>query len=733
MPGMCAARITSGTAGRAVSALALLLLLAAPPAAAQGQTISLSLYFPPDQVVVEKADLPVEGVVTTAGVQEVEIAVNTDRPRRATVRDTLFAEEVSLEEGQNTIRVGPVYRMVWFATARTPAPAGWQRAYGHFGLYDSCRECHKVGEGGKLTLAGEPEEICSWCHGDLVRGRPGAPWASVHLPVKEGKCLLCHAPHTSTTRGLPAESPPACTECHQAVAERLKTDRFVHGPMNLGDCRICHAVHSSREPGLLVRPATALCVDCHADAVPPPGTPAELQPHGMIREGQCYKCHEPHSSANQRLLREPAGRLCQRCHEGKTRSFHEAKGFSIYVCSKCHDLHRPNQPHLIMDASRSLCLDCHEYRATGEVRRHSFVSEGKCFLCHTFHEAPLAGDVAGICLRCHRDNPRLPEAHSGIPYERSRCTVCHEPHQSRGAKLLLPVQHTPFAKRECDSCHRDRAAKVGPVYRALCLDCHPRLDLGALPAPPAVVHPPFKEQDCASCHRSHNSEVRGLLRYPGTKLCLDCHRKMRKATLIAPVSAHTAVTEGRCADCHEPHFSENEVLLRRPVASLCAGCHAAVTSGPEGRPWRFPHKPVAEGKCRVCHREHTSANPRLLKTPMPQPCRPCHAAFFTALETGRIRSLHPPVKEAKCDTCHRTHGGDEEHLLAAAGEKLCRGCHKEVKTAHHRIPAADLEAKEGGKGAGAKGCVHCHLPHVSSEEHLLPPLGSPVCQGCHKT
>ena len=141
---------------------------------------------------------------------------------------------------------------------------------------------------GTFTLAGEREEICGWCHGDLSRGRRGVPWASVHAPVRDGKCLACHTPHISVKKGLPADKPPACADCHAAVTERLKTDRFVHGPMNLGDCRLCHTVHASAEPKLLVRPATALCTDCHSDALPPAGHPrrpaaAPDDPGGPVR------------------------------------------------------------------------------------------------------------------------------------------------------------------------------------------------------------------------------------------------------------------------------------------------------------------------------------------------------------------------------------------------------------------------------------------------------------------
>jgi predicted CXXCH cytochrome family protein len=538
----------------------------------QGQAIDVDLFYPPDLTLVDKPDIPVEGWVRSPDADEVEIVVNDNRPLRAVVRDLVFAEEASLDEGLNTVKVGSTVRRVWLASARARPPEGYQRVYGHFGLNDGCLECHETDGAGGLALAGDREEICVWCHGDLIRGRPGAPWASVHAPVRGGKCLDCHAPHYSVRKGLPAEKAPECITCHSAIAERLKVERFVHGPMNLGDCRLCHTVHSSSQPKLLVRPATALCTDCHSEALPPAGTPDALQPHTMIPDGQCGRCHDPHSSENQRMLRQPAGRLCQGCHEGKTRSFHEEKGFSIYVCAKCHDLHRPTQAHLIIDSSRSLCTTCHDFRREARFT-HSFVAEGKCFLCHSFHESPLSGEIATICLGCHRDNPRLPGAHHGIPMERSRCTSCHQPHQANGDKLLRAEEHTPFKERSCEECHRDRAAKIGPVFRPLCTDCHGEKSAAAAAAA-AVIHPAFRDADCSSCHTSHNADSANQLRVPQGQLCLGCHRKMRKALLLTPASAHSAVLEGRCGNCHDPHYSANADLLHKPQTELCLSCHA---------------------------------------------------------------------------------------------------------------------------------------------------------------
>lgn len=705
--------------------------LSAPLAAhAQGQNFDVVISYPPDMTLVETADIPVEGVVRTMGIEDIEIVVNDDRPLRAYVRDGIFSEEVTLEEGPNTVKIGSAMSRVWLASTEAKPPPGYQRIYGHYGLSDSCLECHEIDDAGGFILSGDREEICGWCHGDLTRGRPGLPWASVHAPVRNGRCLECHTPHTSVKKGLPAEKPPKCVDCHAAVAERLKVDRFVHGPMNLGDCRLCHTVHSSSQPKLLVRPATALCTDCHSDALPPPGTPKALQPHVMIPEGQCGRCHEPHSSENVRMLRQPAGLLCQGCHEEKTRSFHEAKGFSFYVCAKCHDLHRPSQEHMIIEASRSLCTNCHDFRGESQFT-HSFVAEGRCFLCHSFHESPLAADIATICLPCHRDNPRLPAAHRGIPIEHSRCTSCHLPHQAGRDNLLRAKEHTPFRERACEECHRDRAEKIGPVFKPLCIDCHPEKDPAAV-APAAVVHPPFRDGDCSSCHTSHNSEVANQLRRSEGALCLGCHRKMRKATLLTPVSAHSAVLEGRCSNCHDPHFSANTALLRKPQSGLCLSCHAALLQSPEGGSWRVGHKPVLEGKCRLCHRSHTSTNAKLMKASPPRQCRPCHGEFFSSIEGPGLRSVHEPVKKGACGSCHQLHGSEADGLLREGGRgAVCSGCHRKPESAHHLFSIGDLQQRSGGSQAETRGCTHCHLPHASAERRLLRAKSDPVCRGCH--
>jgi predicted CXXCH cytochrome family protein len=173
--------------------------------------------------------------------------------------------------------------------------------------------------------------------------------------------------------------------------------------------------------------------------------------------------------------------------------------------------------------------------------------------------------------------------------------------------------------------------------------------------------------------------------------------------------------------------------LRKPQAELCPACHAALLKSPAGGPWRVEHEPVLEGKCRLCHRSHTATSPKLMKSPSPQSCRPCHGKFFASLEDPGQISVHEPVKTGACGTCHQLHGSEAAGLLKdGARATVCRGCHPKVASAHHLISTTELREKPDGSQAEIRGCTHCHLPHASTERGLLFARSSPVCKGCHK-
>jgi predicted CXXCH cytochrome family protein len=176
------------------------------------------------------------------------------------------------------------------------------------------------------------EADCVQCHGDLATKKV------VHAAVQMG-CRTCHdqldattVPHKSkgkAPKGLSAESPALCGNCHE---KKQFEGKVVHAPVAAGMCTGCHDPHSAANVGLLVKPPAALCLDCHADVKKKPhvivGFSGGGHPLGdatkakevadPLRSGKpfyCAACHEPHRSQRPRLNRFDKGMgSCQKCH-----------------------------------------------------------------------------------------------------------------------------------------------------------------------------------------------------------------------------------------------------------------------------------------------------------------------------------------------------------------------------------------------------------------------------------
>ncbi|MGE5323468.1 MAG: cytochrome c3 family protein [Actinomycetota bacterium] len=86
-------------------------------------------------------------------------------------------------------------------------------AHVHTAISMGCTTCHEIKVVDKDTtnidLIAPKEELCFTCHEKSTR-------ATLHGPYKEGKCVLCHDPHTSPYEyQLRASGNALCLECHQ--------------------------------------------------------------------------------------------------------------------------------------------------------------------------------------------------------------------------------------------------------------------------------------------------------------------------------------------------------------------------------------------------------------------------------------------------------------------------------------------------------------------------------------
>ncbi len=238
-------------------------------------------------------------------------------------------------------------------------------------------------------LMSESNETCFSCHSDQQAEFEKRPYT--HDPAEEG-CVKCHDPHSSDYQyGLAKDGrQDLCFSCHQDMQEQIAAARVAHkGLAAEKRCLGCHDPHTSDYTMQLSAQPMALCMQCHdreySDAT---GKIANIKAllaansnhHGPIRQGDCSGCHDPHGSANFRMLREYFPRrfyapynpdnykFCFMCHQNtiaetaKTTTLTKFRNGDqnlhfLHVnrgkgrtCRACHAAHASNNPAHIRDA-----------------------------------------------------------------------------------------------------------------------------------------------------------------------------------------------------------------------------------------------------------------------------------------------------------------------------------------------------------------------------------------------
>ncbi|MDA8244841.1 MAG: cytochrome c3 family protein [Elusimicrobia bacterium] len=144
--------------------------------------------------------------------------------------------------------------------------------------------------------------------------------ASVHAPYGRHNCEACHDVGGTLARGVSASS----------YSDRVK-EEAAGGDYSLSP--------GEEVPSLLRYRVDRLCFQCHRELDPAsPGYEGKWL-HGPFQAGVCLACHQPHESANPRLLvAYPVEKLCSMCHSG----FHGKEGASRYPGKPCLACHSPH-------------------------------------------------------------------------------------------------------------------------------------------------------------------------------------------------------------------------------------------------------------------------------------------------------------------------------------------------------------------------------------------------------
>jgi DmsE family decaheme c-type cytochrome len=217
------------------------------------------------------------------------------------------------------------------------------------------------------------------CHEDIFNAFRRNPHHAVEVDKKRGwdgkACESCHGPgskHAETTDAAdilnPAKAPPKiserdCLKCHQNQPTQVGRVLGGHARNDVA-CTSCHSVHAERagqiESGRAAR-VNELCSSCHVSEW------AQFQrphTHPLIQGAMsCVDCHNPHGS----LLRgsvtmvnanEPG---CFKCHGDLRGPFtFEHAPVKFEGCRQCHEPHGSANPKMLVRSEvRFVCLECH--------------------------------------------------------------------------------------------------------------------------------------------------------------------------------------------------------------------------------------------------------------------------------------------------------------------------------------------------------------------------------------
>jgi predicted CXXCH cytochrome family protein len=256
------------------------------------------------------------------------------------------------------------------------------------------------------------------------------------------------------------------------------------------------------------------------------------------------------------------------------------------------------------------CLNCHRNRQMKLV--HAPYSAGECVSCHQATELKHPENVKGafkkfeplakVCISCHASYSDKRYVHQ--PVASGDCTLCHEPHQSNNAKLLI----TPVAE--------------------LCHKCHPKNKFAR-----KFPHSPVETSDCLSCHEPHQSIHNKLLKKADSLLCYDCHDK----AISSGKSVHIPAAEGDCITCHDAHGSQFDDLLKKDYPKVLY----------------LPYAPGNYDLCFSCHNRDLAADNRTeTLTRFRNGDLNLHKAHVNRIDKGRT-----------CRACHSSHASGQEMLI----------------------------------------------------------------------
>ncbi len=185
---------------------------------------------------------------------------------------------------------------------------------------------------------------------------------------------------------------------------------------------------------------------------------------------------------------------------------------------------------------------------------------------------------------------------------------------------------------------------------------------------------------------------------------------------------HEAVED--CDNCHTEGGKGRG--MKGGMPEICFECHEDPTKDDKGAKSSV-HSPVADGECLSCHQQHYSLKPKLIDQAVPTLCLECHDKVSADKDGKDFAGQHEPVSSGECLECHRVHASDYPSLADAEGEKLCVKCHDDPS-----LDDKGEKKKALHEPVSSGECSSCHKVHGSAQEGLLTSPPEDLCKECHE-
>jgi predicted CXXCH cytochrome family protein len=211
------------------------------------------------------------------------------------------------------------------------------------------------------------------------------------------------------------------------------------------------------------------------------------------------------------------------------------------------------------------------------------------------------------------------------------------------------------------------------------------------------------------------------------------HKKRIRASALAaivPLMSAVAICGVRAAGQEQVEAGKDPYAGK---SCLSSGCHADLSKP------KFVHLPVKSNMCAACHEETDEQNHKFaLVAEAAELCYECHDESEVA-EAPKGGSVHQPVVQGSCASCHEPHSSDNKGLLVEAYSEdyyvpiedadqyaLCFECHDyelideaETDSTEFRNGERNLHYLHVNMKQKGRSCRICHDAHVSAEPRLI--------------